>query len=374
MMSTWRFVQPVDTLSLRGNKLFGAAGDFGESGFPPRPSVLAGAFRSLLLAQAGDQIEGFTQGQRLADVELDRILGTPREPGEFALQGVFPACKGADGRIRLLLPLPADLLVFDAGKTVRALEPQALPTGVLASTPTGLSKVAVLRQSEAAKPENGWLLSQDGIAAYLAGQSVQPEHLVKQSDLWAREARVGIGLSRDSRTAEDGKLFTVEHTVPRQSEHDGLAVGLAVYLTGTGERLPEEGFIRLGGDGRAAAITTMSAPGLQAPMERIRQTRRFKLVLTAPGLFPAGWLPEGLNARLVCAAAPRFEVVSGWDLAAWAPKVAERAVSAGAVYWFADFDGDPGKLAEWVAGGLWDQNPASQRRAEGYNQAWLGAW
>jgi CRISPR-associated protein Cmr3 len=374
MMSTWRFVQAVDTLSLRGNKLFGAAGDFGESRFPPKPSVLAGAFRSLLLAQAGDQIEGFTQGQRIADVELDRILGTPLEPGDFALQGTFPACKGADGRALLLLPLPADLLVFDAGQTVRVLEPQALPDGVLASTSVDLAKVAVLRQFEAAKPESGWLLSQEGIVAYLAGQAIQPAHLVKQADLWAREARIGIGLSRDSRTAEGGKLFTVEHTVPRQPEHDGLAVGLAVHLAGTGERLPEEGFIRLGGDGRAAAIAAMTAPGLPVPLERIRQTRRFKLVLTAPGLFPGGWLPPGLNARLVCAATPRFEVVSGWDLAAWAPKDAERAVPAGSVYWFEDFDGDPGKLAEWVAGGLWDQNPDSQRRAEGYNQAWLGAW
>ena len=374
MMSTWRFVQPVDTLSLRGNKLFGAAGDFGESSFPPKPSVLAGAFRSLLLAQAGDQIEGFTQGQRLADAELDRILGTPSEPGDFAIGGIVPACKDTDGRVQILLPLPADLLVFDEGQALRALEPQALPDGVLASTPEGLPKVAVLRQPGAAKPESGWLLSHDGIAAYLAGQAIQPAHLVKQADLWAREARVGIGLSRDSRTAEDGKLFTVEHTVPRQPEHDGLVVGLAVNLAGTGERLPEEGFIRLGGDGRAASIAAMTAPGLPVPLERIRQTRRFKLVLTAPGLFPGGWLPHGLNARLVCAAVPRFEVVSGWDLAAWAPKDAERAVPAGAVYWFEDFDGDPGKLAAWVAGGLWGQNPDSQRRAEGYNRAWLGAW
>lgn len=47
---------------------------------------------------------------------------------------------------------------------------------------------------------------------------------------------------------------------------------------------------------------------------------------------------------------------------------------AGSVYWFEDFDGDPGKLAEWVVGGLWGENPDSQRRAEGYNQVWLAAW
>ena len=376
-MSTWRFVQPVDTLTLRGNKLFGAAGDFGASGFPPRPSVLAGALRSLLLAQAGDQIEGFAQGQRLQDAQLDRILGIPLEPGTFALRGVFLARRDAQGQVNVLMPLPADLLVFDEGETVRALEPQTLPDGVQASLPEGLTQAAILRQPEAAKPDAGWLLNQAGIAAYLAGQAIRSEHLIRQSCLWAREARVGIRLSHASRTAEDGKLFTVEHTVVRQPEHGGWAGGLAVAVDGVGDRLPSSAFLRLGGDGRAAAISGMPAPIWHLPLEIIRQTGRFKLTLISPGLFAEGWRPtppDGLSARLVCAAVPRFEVVSGWDLAAWAPKEAERAVPAGAVYWFEDFSGDPGKLAEWVAGGLWTHHADQTRRAEGFNNALLAAW
>ncbi|TSE30400.1 type III-B CRISPR module-associated Cmr3 family protein [Tepidimonas charontis] len=376
-MTAWRFVQPVDTLSLRGNKLFGAAGDYGESGFPPKPSVLAGALRSLLLAQAADEMESFAAGQRLQDEALDRILGIPAEPGAFALRGVLPATRGSDGKVSVLLPLPADLLAFDEGQTVRMLKPQPLPEGVLASTPEDLSRVAILRQPEAAKPEGGWLINEAGIAAYLTGQPIQPQHLVRQSGLWGREARVGIALSRTTRTAEDGKLFTVEHTVPRQPEHGGLAVGLAVAVEGVEDRLPSNGFVRLGGDGRSAALFAMPAPTWPSPLDTIRQTGRFKLVLTTPGLFAAGWrptLPEGLTAKLVCAAVPRFEVVSGWDLAAWTPKDAARAVPTGAVYWFEGFKGDPGKLAEWVAGGLWGENPDRQRRAEGFNNAWLAAW
>lgn len=375
MMTTWRFIQPVDSLSLRGNKLFGAAGDFGASVFPPKPSVLAGALRSLLLAQAGGEIEGFAVGQRVADAELDRILGTPREPGEFALAGVFPASRAADGQVRLFLPLPADLLVFDG--TVRALEPQALPEDVQSCALAGLPKVAVLRQPEADKPDSGFWLTEEGIAAYLAGQLPKPTQLVRQSELWARETRVGIGLARASRTAEEGKLFSVEHSVPHQPEHAGLAAGLAVSVRGVGNRLPEHGFLRLGGDGRAASLAAMPDPGLAAPLDGIRQTGRFKLVLTTPGLFAQGWrpdLPPALAARLVCAAVPRFEVVSGWDLAAWAPKRAQRAAPAGSVYWFEDFAGDVCKLAEWVAGGLWGENADPQRRAEGFNNALLGAW
>lgn len=67
-------------------------------------------------------------------------------------------------------------------------------------------------------------------------------------------------------------------------------------------------------------------------------------------------------------------MVSGWDLFNWKPKNAERAVPAGSVYWFDELQGDPGKLAEWVAGGEWGANADPQRRAEGYNLAALGAW
>ena len=52
----------------------------------------------------------------------------------------------------------------------------------------------------------------------------------------------------------------------------------------------------------------------------------------------------------------------------WAPKTAQRVAPAGSVYWFDQFDGDAGKLAAWVAGGLWPQNAttppeSAQRRA-----------
>ena len=70
---------------------------------------------------------------------------------------------------------------------------------------------------------------------------------------------------------------------------------------------------------------------------------------------------------------------SGWDLARWLPKTAQRVASAGSVYWFDQFEGDAGKLANWVAGGLWPDNVTmqsdqTQRRAEGFNNALLGHW
>ena len=369
MSIEYRFVQAVDTVSIRGNKLFGDAGSHGESNFPPRPSVLSGAFRSVLWANNG----GDTQA----------ILQSP-----FSITGIFPARQDQQGKVEIFLPLPADLLVGDEGKTVRKLVPQELDNSILHSQISRLPMIPILKQSKQAKPESGWLLNQTGITAYLQGEKLSHNHLTKQADLWVKESRIGIGLNHDSRTADDGKLFTVEHTVLTQTETTKSTAGLLVGISGCGETLPQEGFIRLGGDGRTAQFSTPVA----APAPHMLKADKFKLVLLTPGLFTAGWLPDGVveengkywlkldgfKARLACAAVSRAEVVSGWDLMKWEPKAAERVAPAGSVYWFDQAEGDHAALDKLVTQGLWadalDNDANKSRWAEGYNRVLLAAW
>ncbi len=392
MSIEYRFVQPVDTVSIRGNKLFGDPGSIGEDSFPPTPSVLAGAFRSHLLTKAADKIGDFTQGIRLSDDGLHTVLGTINEPGRFTIARLLLAQRNAEDKLELFMPLPADVKVFDEDKTVWVctLEPQAIPEGVQSSQIQELPFVPVLRQDKQGKPESGWLLNKAGIAVYLKGQALQPEHLEKQETLWKTESRVGIGLSAASRTADEGKLFTVNHTTVRQSEHEGKSTaGLLVGLYGCNGQLPKSGFIRLGGDGRAAKFSLVEADLPETPLQQIEQQGRFKLLLHTPGLFGSGWLPNGVvkidgryelrsddfSARLCCAAVPRHEVISGWDLARWQPKVAERIAPTGSVYWFDEITGDISALGKLVKDRLWPENAENtQRRAEGYNRIQLACW
>jgi CRISPR-associated protein Cmr3 len=117
------------------------------------------------------------------------------------------------------------------------------------------------------------------------------------------------------------------------------------------------------------------------------------MVLTSPGLFERGWLPtgaadagcgeavafslHGVSGRIVCAAVPRAEVVSGWDLARWQPKPALRAAPAGSVYWL-ELDGSVSAdaLRKLVEHGLWTeaQYNTDLRRAEGFNRVALAQW
>src|SRR5690606_38316669 len=100
------FIEPLDVLFLRGNKLFGDPGSYGESLVPPWPSVAAGAIRSALLAKKGVDLEAFARG----DIQ-DPELGTPDRPGLFRVVGFQLARSLEDGFVETLHKVPADLLI-----------------------------------------------------------------------------------------------------------------------------------------------------------------------------------------------------------------------------------------------------------------------
>jgi len=113
-----RFIEPLDVLFLRGNKLFGDPGSFGECLVPPWPSVAAGAIRSAMLAAEGIDLGAFAQGR-----VHHPTLGTPAAPGTFAITGFTLARRQADGLVETLHALPADLVaegeVETGGRSLR---------------------------------------------------------------------------------------------------------------------------------------------------------------------------------------------------------------------------------------------------------------
>jgi len=84
---------------------------------------------------------------------------------------------------------------------------------------------------------------------------------------------------------------------------------------------------------------------------------------------------HGVNGRLACAAVPRSETVSGWDMARQAPKAARRVAPAGSVYWLDELDATAEALRNLAAAGLWSQPCEDvQRRAEGFNRIAIAAY
>jgi CRISPR-associated protein Cmr3 len=392
-MTTVIFLRAFDVLLFRGNKLFGDPGSYGETMSLPWPSVAAGAIRSALLARKSLPLvhRGGWEGE-------DPELGTPVKPGSFTVTAWQPARRYADGRFERIYPLPADLVVAreDTRLLVHALHPAKLAEGL--RTSYSLPQHPVLAERERSKPESGLWLLEEGWKAYLDGQVPAAEQLVPGSELWATDTRVGVGLDRDKRAAAEGRLFTVQALAPRMpwtGDKVSARYEVGYFAEIAGAELPDELTLRLGGDGRAAVASQPKTPAPQPDYAAGAKTHRCRLVLTTPGLFDAGWLPTGsiqdqrredgavrfellgVAGWIVAAAVPRFEVVSGWDLAQWEPKPALRAVPTGSVYWL-DLDENvtEAALCKLAEQGLWTDGEyaSNMRRAEGFNRLTFALW
>lgn len=380
MTATDAFIEALDVLSLRGNKLFGDPGSWGEASMPPPPSVAAGALRSHLLVHRGVDLAAFAKG-----VVSDPQVGSPDQPGAFTLAAFQLARRTLDGRIEPLYPLPADLVVQEreGERTVAHLRPIRVNEALRGSAPLPLWPV-LAEGAERSKPVGGLWLTAEGLRAWMAGRAIDlKEHLVESGALWKLEARVGVGLDAHKRRAEDGKLFSL------QAIQLGPGVGFAVRVLGMD--VPA-GLLRFGGDGRGARLTPARVDWPEPDYEAIAQAGRARLLLTSPGIFERGWLPtgtgepdpiqgapfelDGVRGRIVCAAVPRTQVVSGFDLASWQPKTAQRAAPAGSVYWIEELEATPEALRKLVARGLWtdSQYDGDPRRAEGFNRLTLAIW
>ena len=396
MEITHLFIDPVDALFLRGNKLFGDPGSFGDALVPPWPSAVAGALRSALLANRESDPWRFARGEITDNTEL----GTPERPGSFLITQFQMAHRGPEGTAEPLYGLPADLSVTrraagsrDEDREVRRVRPHGPPKGIQASAAT--QSLAVLAEPRRVKPLTGHWLSEKGWRQYLDDGKIDQRHLVPSNELWRLDARIGIALDPRKGRASDGALFTSQGIVLRKPEHrraSEAALGWNVgFLAGvSGATLPDDPLmLRFGGDGRAAVATRTDLCAPEVNYDGIAAAGCCRLILTTPGLFEGGWKPtgvtgdgrdlrfelHGVRARLVCAAVPRFEVISGFDLAKRGPKPAQRVAPVGSVYWLDKLDATGDTLRNLAARGLWsDPVENAARRAEGFNRITFGAY
>ena len=399
MEITHLFIDPIDTLFLRGNRLFGDPGSFGDALVPPWPSVASGAIRSALLAHRGYDPARFADGEIIDDTEL----GTPGRPGSFLITRFQMARRAPDGRVEPLYRIPADLSVTrrTAGEgrhqdcEVRRIEPCEPPQWIQASAAT--QSLSVLAEPRRGKALSGRWLTPEGWRRYLDVDKIDCSHLVPSGDLWRLDTRIGIALDPLKQRASDGAVFTSQGVVLRKREHDRMGGASEVesgwnvgFLAGVaGATVPCTLTLRFGGDGRAAIATRVDASASDVDYDGIVAARRCRLILTTPGLFKGGWRPtgvtgdgrdlrfdlHGVRARIVCAAVPRAEVISGFDLSKRRPKPAQRVAPAGSVYWLDEMHATPDALRNLAALGLWsDPAENSSRRAEGFNRITFGTY
>ena len=207
-----------------------------------------------------------------------------------------------------------------------------------------------------------------------------------------REARVHVSVSRDTGTAEEGRLFSTEglrFSVACGEGEDALASArlgaMGRFALALGVAHPDleslRGIAPLAAERRLCAWRPQSFQWPSAPeaLEKaLFKHRAARLLLRLPPV-RKGWCPaaERLGPPDAPVAAPSAaEVVSGWDLAISKPKPSRRAAPAGSVY----FLRLPAQMPEadlkaWLQqhwlGKLCDQE---QDNLDGFGLHLVGAW
>jgi CRISPR-associated protein Cmr3 len=325
-------IRPMDVWLFRDGKPFRAGEDHAaETLFPPSPFTLQGAIRTKVLADKGVNLAEFAKnGERNPDPDV----GYGENFGKLRLRGpLLMRCK--DGKWERLIPMPTD--VVKVGNRYELLRPNLnLPftTNLPENLPDKSLQLLWARTGERISEAKGWLPESEW-ERYLQGQA--PEQVVTSGKLFTFEPRFGIAIDADKGTTQEAMLY--------QARFVRLTKETALWAEVDGVSLNEGGFLRFGGEGRAAVYEALSQQESLRPLSQFNfasNSNRFKVVLVTPAWFSGGWQPKdgdwskvfGASVQLVGAAIPRPLLLGGFDVAKGVPKPMRAFVPAGAVYFF----------------------------------------
>lgn len=350
----WEF-QPVDTWFFRRGAPFGIRQSVGirDIAFAPPVSTLQGAVRTAMARK---------QGWTPQHPELwPDVLGTPDSLGAMTLKGPYLSYK-----TEYLFPSPHHLLRADDG-LIR------LRPGDPVETDMGFKPLPVLERhgKNVATLQNAWI-TYGGLVRLLQGDCPLEDQVLGSGALWRPEARTGLMINTQTRTAEQGMLF---HTV-----HSRFTPSTRVSLEVSG--IPEEWhqgihFVPLGGEGRFAQVTTMTSSRDPIPCLPTFSSSPsgsdvtvFGLLLT-PGIFenPEYVIREGpLAVSCMTGVVGRVEMQGGWDMQRQRPRPLRPVVPAGSV-WFYHLTRD-----QWDVMRAMHGKQVGQEQEYGYGQIVFGIW
>ena len=321
-------LRPVDTLFFRDARPFEHASQV-QSGLP-LPQTLAGALRTLLLEQFDVHWGRVADGIRRHG-SLERCLeGMGKELAAVARIEVSGPWLSRNGEV--LVAAPVNLREEQDGEAngtlvrldpLRTQPPGWMPKedGMLPLWHYGRGRLQALGPSTYLRP--------DGLAAFLEGGAPCASARVKAEELYASDARVGIGLDATTGTAATGMIYSAQLLALKPDVHFYAEVsGPEVALAPLRDK---HVLMRFGGEGKVVSVEASTSLFRWPRVQRAANRGRTLLLITPAAL--KGWRPEGL--KLISAAVGKPRAVSGWDMARGAPKSNRFMVPAGSVYFVA---------------------------------------
>ncbi|WP_341325695.1 type III-B CRISPR module-associated Cmr3 family protein [Methylotuvimicrobium sp. KM2] len=333
---TVRF-EALDTWFFRESRPHDAVGASELSSlFPPPMRTLIGALRTFLGEQIGLNWSDLASTQ-LPDFDFTATFGDSENLGLLHCRGSWLVYQGQ----RLY---PAPLYLMQQDKNMARLQPGKavycdLGRVRLPELCAGLKGYKALDQRWLT--EQGWLTC-------LQGQEPDAKDIIGPEQLFTPEARLGIARDISTRAVQKSKLYQTRHLRLQPS------VAVEIEVSGIPEnirmRLNPSAIIRLGGEGRMAAVyheaTIQPSPRING---QVCQT--FSLHFVTPAdfngqLYPANfektyqdgqtvWLGElaGIPFHIESAVLGKVHREGGWDMQRHQPRPVKSLIPAGSV-WF----------------------------------------
>lgn len=361
-------LEPLDTLFFRGSTPFtadSAPQDDVGSRFPPPPATMVGALRAAIARCNG--WNGLGRWPR----HLDETLGDgPNDLGALFFQGPFVLCSGEP-----LYQVPQHLLGFAEGGGWRPSV--LLRPGAEVTCDLGVVRLPHLPDSpqgrELKAGQDRWV-TRTGLEAILAGSPPPAAEVRSLNEILVEEPRTGLARNEDTRTAEDGMLYSTRHVRLRS----GVSLGMRVGGIPAEWQLPLDQVVALGGESRTAESSTWDGDlGVDMPLEAIDRSGRLTLIALTPldlerdvclGRRP---LSDLGGARVVCACVDRPLRIGGWDSLSRGPLPLRSVLAPGSVL-FCEID-DPRDLRAVIeaAPGL---PQVGARQQWGFGVVAFGVW
>jgi len=381
------FIEPVEPLLFRSSRPFDAGeNNFAESIFPPTPETLQGAIRATI---AANWVPGKDIAEAFRDPTLVALIGNTTHYGRFRITGLSlgrskksAANQQIEGgsqkdagvqQVERIFPMPTHILEEDGKDRRQAILLPELDNNqkkviVHTNLPEDMRLLYPRPRLDSiegkVEPMRGWLTEHVlqrilGISGEPAGKILSDEEIIKESDIFVRESRLGIGMNNRTKTTEEGLLYQTEMIRMNHDYKSAYTYGFVVDVrltTGSDSQqllndkqtqdtlhLPDQGWMILGGERRAAQFTVIHAESRDEDQAATTQ-RHNLLYLATPAVFRRGWQPFNWQEfvspaqKPIAVAMTRYQSIGGWRLdpnhAAGSNKTVYRCVPAGTIYYF----------------------------------------
>ncbi|NFG61322.1 type III-B CRISPR module-associated protein Cmr3 [Clostridium sp. CMCC3677] len=322
-------ITPLDTLFFKDAKAFNMEDEtWADSFFPPYPSVLYGALRTVYFANHVD--------------ELDKATTKQDPTRNLVIKNIsYKIYENRNSFLGYYYPCPFSLVQLkNRNVNQKNRENRRKIYSVTGLKNTNKKFVSssnleyfFMNNLEVENISNG-IIEKSDLEMFLQGYTEELK-IRKLEDLILSENKIGIRINNNTNSVKNECLYRMN--MLRMDK-------VKICIEFEGLNIPSTGFIKLGGESKSCSYKEIQ--NNEELYEYSLKGQKFKLYLATPAIFKNGWIPswidknslegeyKGINVKLLSVCMGKTQYVGGYDIKNGCPKKMMKAVPAGSVYCF----------------------------------------